>query len=177
MDFDPEVGLLGEVEQFSGMGWEYCDKLFQQSDPNEVPPHHNFARSLASRLEWRRIPLGTTPHRIPSIVLFTRRAAIEEIDGFHHFGGSKDDAVAAELAFSLEIAGRGRAISRVALRNFHFLGHSEWQDSGRQRIACWYWEVIRSCWLLKNRMQVRLGFRRASRKQGLSRPFPPPGGA
>lgn len=180
MDLDPGVGLLGEVERGVGMSWEYVDKLAEQADPDESPDApdspRRFYSHLFSTLKARSVPLGATFHHIPSIILFARRAILEQVDGFHYFGPSKEDAIAAEVALSREIIARGHNIARVANVNFQFVGHSQWDASGygHYRELTWRSTVRRALQTLEHEVKTRLGIRRRSQKHGRARPFPPP---
>lgn len=181
MDFDPKVGLLGELERGQGKSWDYIDKLAEQEDPIARPKNwsnRGFFSALFDVLKAHRIPLGSTFHHIPSIILFTRRTVLEQIDGFRHLGPAKLDAIAAEVAFSREIVSRGHVISKVADVNFQFLGHPQWRDNGymHHRRLSWRSAARLASRTITNWAKGRFGIRRPSQKRGRVRPFPPPGG-
>jgi len=174
MDFDRGAGLLGEVESNAGVPWEFTWAMRAKRSLNDSDSKYLYAFTL-SLFKEHGIDLGPTAHHIPSIILFTRRDVLEEVGGFRRFGPTYEDAVAAEVIFSLEIVARGHRIAKIHNAPFRFIGHAEWSpDRGHGERFSWRTLLLEWFWKVKDALKPRLGIRRKSRKYAYYRPFPHP---
>jgi hypothetical protein len=60
-----------------------------------------------------------------TVVQFTSRAILEEVDGYN-LGFAKDEAAAAEFAFSRKIEARGYTLQQIGRRRHSRIAHPQW---------------------------------------------------
>jgi hypothetical protein len=150
------------------MSWEYVGRATAN-----LKARVDINKHILAVFGRHGISAGALAHHIPSIILFTRRAILEEIGGFRHFGASKEDAIAAEVAFSREIAALGQRISKVSDIPFQFIGHAEWRPNGLVTGASAFRAFLReSYWRTKGELKVFLGMRRLPRRAWDYTPMP-----
>ena len=133
MENDRGLGLLGEAMMWDQMSWQYIRTATDRDLGSTVLLPGETIHPLeqyAAFLDARGIPRGDVGTHLQSLVLFTRRAVLEEIGGFP-LGRTYREAVAGEIGFSRLIAARGYRIARIRDAAFHFIGHQQWTRSDR----------------------------------------------
>jgi hypothetical protein len=128
MTHDPGVGLLGESIMWDRMSWSYIrtatdrdlgvDYWFPQEDIHPL-------EAAKAYLIKHGIPVGTVGTHLQTLILFTSRKILEEIDGFPT-GLSYREAVGSEIGLSLLIESKGYRISKVKDEPFYLIGHRQW---------------------------------------------------
>jgi hypothetical protein len=133
---DPGIGLLGEEIMWDSMTWSFIRKatdrdLGRAAWPPDEPDHP--LDTYQRLLKERGIPIGQVGTHVPSIILFTSRDILEEVDGFPLIGSSYRQAVASEIGISRVIASKGYRITRVKGEgnSFRLVGHREWTSRHR----------------------------------------------
>lgn len=157
-DNDPGIGLLGEEIMWDRMTWPYIRKatdrdLGRRAWPESEPIHP--LDTYQKLLEERGVPLGEVGTHLPSIILFSPRAVLEEVGGFPLIGSKYLEAVACEIGISRLIESKGYRISKVKDDSFHLIGHPQWTRRARVREAV----RIKAIGFLK-----KLGLRRPRRR-------------
>ncbi|OUL36823.1 hypothetical protein BV372_05500 [Nostoc sp. T09] len=133
---DPTLGLLGER---TNPNWDKAWSELKQSYFNQVVHYYDVASGFdlfpnvdnyLDYLKTHNIPCGEKADHLQSLVLFTTRDVLLEIDGFPlPDNDTKGRAVAAEIAISKKIQSRGYRIDIVGKHPFTYIGHREWTDS------------------------------------------------
>ncbi|APW62157.1 glycosyltransferase family 2 protein [Paludisphaera borealis] len=174
MDLDPGLGLLGEIERSSGMTWDYVGRMTTKPCAHVGDEWLDINQYILAKFRSHGIPRGELANHIPSIILFTSRNVLEEVGGFRYFGPSKEDAIAAEVAFSREIEALGHRISKVSDIPFHLIGHAEWRPNGAVfgRGPAWRIALREAYWKFKGELKLLLGMRRKSRRLMRCSPAP-----
>ena len=119
MSRDAGIGLLGESSMWDGKTWRQIrEDTDRDLGPSAWPagePVHPIDASLAF-LDRRGIPRGEHGTHLQSLVLFTSRRILEEVDGFPIMGSTYRAAIACEVGISRLIASRGYRIARIGER-------------------------------------------------------------
>jgi hypothetical protein len=126
----PRCGLVGE---HLNHGWdrpwgELCDAELQGARKGEAGRRFAArARGYRERLAAWGVPEGATARHLTSVVHFTSREMLEAVNGYRS-ARDHDEAIAAEIAFSRQIAARDRELVQVAARRHSRIGHREWKS-------------------------------------------------
>jgi hypothetical protein len=103
------------------------------------PPIAAEVRRMAAA---HRIPLGTRPDYVQTLIVGSRREVLERTGGFV-VGEGKVGACAGEILTSVRARAFGLRNAQVAWRPFEYIRHPQWDDmravSGR-----WQWQVSRA---------------------------------
>jgi hypothetical protein len=116
----PDCGLVGE---YLNRDWDRpCGYL--------ADPANGFRYSAAAgdfRKTFARwgLPEGETALHITTVVQYTTRKILEEVTGYH-IGSTKNEAVAAEIAFSRKIAALGYCLTQVGHHRHSRISHPQW---------------------------------------------------
>lgn len=79
---------------------------------------------------------------LQSIILFTSRSILEQIDGFI-IGQNYGEAIAAEIGISKKVQGLGYQIQTINPHScYHYIAHPQWFQ--RKRKIDQYWYALRS---------------------------------
>jgi len=155
---DRGVGLLGEVYVWEQKTWEFIREatdrdLGKRAWPEGEPMHP--IDTIRSFIQARGIPLTELGTTMMSIILFTSKAILKEVDGFPAIATSRYyEACSSEVAFSRMIESRGYRLSKVRDRDFSLIGHRQYTMT---------YEITQS---LRNRARnvlKRLGLKRTAR--------------
>ncbi len=127
MSRDAGVGLLGESMEWDRMTWSF---IREDTDRNLAkPPTAENGEHLIDfyrgELLRRGIPPGDVGSHLQTLVLFTSRKVLEEIDGFPT-GRSFQEAIACEIGISRLIESRGYRVAQFAQMPFWLIGHRQW---------------------------------------------------
>lgn len=125
MDFDAGMGLLGERIMWSGMTWDYA-KAKTALDLSDRPEILSNFESYQQNLSQKGIEPGALGTHVVSIILFTRRSILEDVDGFPLMGDTYVEAVSCEIGLSKNIESRGYRISQLGDDAFYTIGHTQW---------------------------------------------------
>ncbi len=129
MDHDPGVGLLGEFLMWQQQTWDFVrastDRdLGRSAWPEDEPTHP--IDTYKALLRERGLPLTAIGEHLSTIILFTSRKILEEVDGFPILGDSYRQGVAVEIGFSRLLAERGYRLALIRDRPFTVIGHRQW---------------------------------------------------
>ena len=136
-------GLVGEnVDRWWDQPWSsLCDP------PNGLGPEVD--ADMRERAEWAQffreklrewnIPKGQTARHATTVVQFTSRAVLEEVDGYN-FGRTKLEATAAEIAFSRKIAAKGYTVVQLGRWRHSKFAHPQWSSNAP---ADRLWRILR----------------------------------
>ena len=117
------VGLVGE---HLNRNWDHTwDELTGGDNAGLAERAQRYKTRIA---EWGVDP-GTHARHLTTVVQYTTRAVLEEVDGFR-IAESYEDAIAAEIAFSRKIEASGRSLAQVGRRRHSRIGHREWEQDG-----------------------------------------------
>ena len=75
------------------------------------------------------IPKGETASHLTSVVHFTSRKVLEEVDGYI-IVDDYHEAIAAEIAFSKKIRNKGYEIVQIGKKRHSRIGHRQWMPDG-----------------------------------------------
>jgi len=118
-----EVGLVGEHKNRT---W---DRTWDELCSGENEKLAERARRYKSRIESWGVDAGECARHLTTVVQFTSRTVLEEVDGFP-IAREYEDAIAAEIAFSRKVEASGRALAQVGRRRHSRIGHREWEQDG-----------------------------------------------
>jgi hypothetical protein len=127
MDHDSGIGLLGEHLAWDRMSWDYIRRATKRDLGESIATQIDTYRSLLTRAD---IPIGNTGTHLKSIILFTSRKILEEVNGFPYIGPSYREAVACEIGFSRLIESRGYRISTVRGGTYEVIWHLQRTKEG-----------------------------------------------
>ena len=147
---DPGTGLLGEQLAWDRMSWDYIRKSTERDLGEVIARQIDIYKELLTKAN---IPLGDNGTHLKSIILFTSRNILQEIDGFPYIGPSYREAVASEIGFSRLIESRHYRIATVRGGNYELIGHLQWGKKGKTSFAYkMKWKVLA---LMKNMFPQR----------------------
>jgi hypothetical protein len=127
ISLDGGIGLLGEAIMWDRMSWEYIRAAtdrdlgldwFAGESMHPLDAYQAF-------LQQRGIPLGEVGSHLQSLILFTSRQILNEIDGFPT-GMSYREAVACEIGISRLVEAKGYRISKIKDHPYALIGHRQW---------------------------------------------------
>lgn len=127
-DSIPRCGLVGEnLIRYWNRPWS---ELSGPRAPVEKDDHRvaavKFYRETLSR--WG-IPEGATARHLTTVVQFTSRSILEEVNGYNP-GQTKGQAIAAEIGFSRKIESKGYTLAQLARRSHSVIVHRQWPSGG-----------------------------------------------
>lgn len=133
MQASPDIGLLGE-----SLNWR-CRWDVQRTNPKAVTclnrdgePPFNSVDFLRDFLVGLGIPPGESAEHLQSLVLFTSRDVLEQIDGFPQRDTYRE-AVGTEIAISKKVLACGYRIAMVGEQRFEYIRHRQWVDGWYKR--------------------------------------------
>jgi len=139
-DATPACGLVGE---HLIAGWhrswdDLVNAALNAHSPTAIEQCQwaSFYRRTLAR--WG-IPEGPTARHLTTVVHFTSRSILEEVDGYN-IGHSYREAIAAEIGFSRKIEARGYRLMQIGRRRHSRIGHPQWDRRGflsRLRRSVW----------------------------------------
>ena len=145
-------GLVGEnIDRSWDIPWSELCNPATKGDPRrsaEAIKQAEWAAFFREKLREWKIPEGQTARHVTTVVQFTSRTILEEVDGYN-FGNSKLEATAAEVAFSRKIAARGYSLVQVGCRRHSRIAHPQWPSNAP---AARIWRSVKK----------RIPFKRAS---------------
>jgi hypothetical protein len=119
----PRCGLVGEyLNRDWDRPWSYLEDFangFRYSAESGA-----FRQTLA---RWG-VPEGETALHVTTVVQYSTRKILEEVGGYR-IGHTKSEAVAAELAFSREIAALGYRLTQVGRYRHSRIAHPQWPSN------------------------------------------------
>ncbi len=126
-DSNTRCGLVGETLQ---RGWGKPWSMMCNPEPMDRKDREpvkraawvSFVRNMLA--QWG-IPEGPTGLHITTVVQFTSRAVLEEVDGYN-IGLTKEQAIAAEVGFSRKVEAKGYKLVQIGRRRHGRIGHREW---------------------------------------------------
>jgi hypothetical protein len=127
MSLDRGIGLLGEHITWDRMTWDYIQKSTERDLGEAVAGQIGTYRDILNKA---KIPVGETGSHLVSIILFTTRMILEEIDGFPFIGPSYREAVACEIGLSRLIESKGYRIAKVRGGSYEVIGHLQRTKDG-----------------------------------------------
>jgi hypothetical protein len=137
MSRDEGIGLLGEAIMWDQAPWqqirEDTDRDLGPAAWPEGEPVHPIDAYLAL-LDQHGIPRGKCGSHLQSLILFTSRSILEQINGFPIMGSDYRAAVACEIGFSRLIESRGYRLSRIGSRSFELIGHRQWNEENKLKV-------------------------------------------
>lgn len=136
------LGLLGE-----SINWECAWEELVQSNYNGLHRDHIFNGEPIKRVNYYRkflalhnISEGKTAEHLQSIILFTSRAILEQVDGFM-IGNNYGEAIASEIAFSKKIQQLGYSIQAINPNScYHYIAHPQWFKR-RRKVESWIYAI------------------------------------
>lgn len=131
---DSNIGLLGE-----SLNWQFTWDELQQSSYNNFHRQHNLNGKRVKRVDFYRhflashqIDEGKTAEHLQSIILFTSRKILEEMDGFI-IGNNYGEAIGSEIAISKKVQNLGYKIQSVNPNSYyHYIAHPQWFSSKKR---------------------------------------------
>ncbi|MEZ4601553.1 MAG: hypothetical protein R2940_17330 [Syntrophotaleaceae bacterium] len=118
---DRDCGLIGEN---LNPGWNHSwqDLIESESFSEKKRQRAMLYRQLLQ--QWG-IPAGQTAAHLTSVVQFTARRILEEVDGYP-IRNEHGEAVAAEIGFSRKIAAAGYSLHQLGRWRHQTIGHPQW---------------------------------------------------
>lgn len=123
----PNCGLVGETLQKGwGRPWAVLTNS-QRMDRKDREPVKRaaWASFIRQMLAQWSVPEGPTGLHITSVVHFTSRSILEEVDGYN-LGRTKEEVIAAEIGFSRKIEALGYTLVQIGRRRHTVIGHRQW---------------------------------------------------
>jgi GT2 family glycosyltransferase len=123
----PGCGLVGEtLQRNSGRPWErLCDPKPIDRKDHDPQERVEFVSFVRQRLADWGIPEGDTALHVTTVVQFTSRKILEEVDGYN-LGATKLEAIAAEIGFSRKLVAKGYRLAQVRRRRHCLIAHRQW---------------------------------------------------
>lgn len=144
METSPNIGMVGE-----SIYWQKSWEKIKSSSSNSYLKGHLLEGKPAPRvlvyldfLARNNIPSGDTAEHLQSLILFTSKSILNQIDGFV-IGNNYGEAIASEIAISKKVQGIGYNIAQINSQPFYYIGHREWPERSRLR-RLWkkLWKMI-----------------------------------
>jgi hypothetical protein len=126
---DRGIGLLGERYLWEQMTWSFIREATDRDLGDSVWPKGEPLHpidNIRDHLERHGYPLTDLGSHLVSIIQFTSRAVLEEVNGYPRLGSTYRAACAGEIGFSRVIASKGYRISKIRDRDFSVIGHRQY---------------------------------------------------
>jgi hypothetical protein len=110
------------------------DLLKYRQDPTISLKEHRLKRAKRwtlyynTLINWRIMP-GETARHATTVVQFTSRRVLQEVNGYN-IGTDKSEAIAAEIGFSRKIAAHGYTVLQLRFRRHTRIKHRQWASGG-----------------------------------------------
>ena len=172
-DQDRRIGLLGEMVVYDQMTWDYVRATTYEKfwgDPGRWPEPAHPIDTYKALFDRQGIPWSETCTHLPSIILFTSRRVLDEIDGLPFFGPSYREAVAGEFAISRLVESKGYRIAKVTDYPFEVIGHPQWSVTGKLRDPTLRGVFRAGLWHSKRRLRLILGHKDRAQRPGVGPP-------
>jgi len=126
----PRCGLVGEnLVRSWDKPWLELSNPGNGKDKERLQYRASAARYYQDTLEQWGIAVGLTARHLTTVVHFTRRSILEEVDDYN-LAQTKGEAMAAEIGFSRKIETKGYVLAQLG-RNCHsVIAHRQWPSSG-----------------------------------------------
>ncbi len=117
---DSNMGLLGE-----SLNWNFLWEKAPPSKKEDAILYRNF-------LAKNQIPEGDTARHLQSLILFTSRSILEQINGFI-IADTYREAIASEIAISQKVEALNYEINQVKPNHpFYYICHPQWKNRRRK---------------------------------------------
>lgn len=133
---EQDCGLVGE--RFSS-GWNHPWEELLGCDSGKQTVSEDKRRRAALYLQWLQewgIPAGDTAAHLTTVVQFTSRRILEEVDGYP-IRDAYQEAIAAEIGFSRKIVAAGYCLRQLKRWRHSYIGHPQWPSES-------LWKKIRT---------------------------------
>lgn len=130
---DDGIGLLGEHLMWNAMTWDYVRKC-TELDLGAGSGIANTIDEYRANLLKAGIDPGDSGTHLVSIILFTSRKVLEQVNGFPLMGETYIQAVSCEIGFSKQIQNKGYRVAQLTDTAFWKIGHRQWTRSDRIKV-------------------------------------------
>ena len=125
----PGVGMVGEsVNDSWYKTWAELTAEESEGGPEKngkCPTYAKRARICLEFMRERNISAGATGQHLRSLIWGFSKETLSELGGFP-IGKDYDECIAAEIAVSRHVVGRGLSLSQVHRIPFYYVTHSQW---------------------------------------------------
>ena len=123
----PRCGLVGEnLKRSWDKPWsDLCDPQLLSSKDEVSVTKAVQARRFRIILDTWGIHEGATARHMTTVVQFTSRSILEEVNGYN-LGQTKKEAMAAEIGFSRKVEAKGYALVQIGRHRHSVIAHRQW---------------------------------------------------
>ena len=132
---NPNVGLVGE---YFSRGWDYSwEDLTTRSSGKKTFSEKKRKKAVGYNevlTQWGIDP-GDRASHLTSVVHYTSRKILEEVDGYN-LGQTYKEAVAAEIGFSRKLIAKGYKLVQVGRSRHSVIAHPQWPSGSLIKRWC-----------------------------------------